>query len=151
MTSLSNKCQYAIRAIYELALRKGDGSPTPVSEIAQVQKIPPRFLELILGQLKQAGFVESRRGVQGGYLLVSDPAHVTVGQIIREIEGSTVPVECIASDGDTPCPLGQDCPFQDLWRQAHQAVSDVYDSKSFADLIESHRRRRGGFAPDYSI
>lgn len=151
MTNLSNKCQYAIRAIYELALRKGEGTPTPVSEIAQVQKIPPRFLELILGQLKQAGFVESRRGVQGGYLLVSDPAEVTVGQIIREIEGSTVPVECIASDAGTPCPLEHECPFQDLWRQAHQAVSDVYESTSFATLIANHRRRTEGFAPDYSI
>ncbi len=89
--SVSQKCQYALRAVFELASRHGD-APTSIREIAQAQAIPPKFLELILVQLRKAGFVESRRGAHGGYFLAVGPAALTVGEIIRFIDGPIAPV-----------------------------------------------------------
>ena len=88
---LSQKCQYAIRAVFQLAKEHG-GGPIKIADVAEAQAIPPRFLELILGELKQGGFTESRRGKRGGYLLARPPAQITVGDIIRFVEGPLGPV-----------------------------------------------------------
>ena len=78
---ISQKSRYALRAILELAKRKSSGH-TKIAEVARAQIIPPRFLEVILGQLKQGGFVESRRGSDGGYVLVRSPAGLTVSNVV---------------------------------------------------------------------
>ncbi|KKL10688.1 hypothetical protein LCGC14_2553300, partial [marine sediment metagenome] len=102
--NVSQKCQYALRAVFELAKRQGRG-PTTISDVAEAQAIPPRFLELILGQLRQGGFVDSRRGPRGGYLLpVTSPA-LTIGQIIEFIDGPIAPVRCVVGGPDVDCPL----------------------------------------------
>ena len=85
--NLSQKCQYAVRAVLELARRYGQG-PVAISQIAASQAIPQRFLENILNEIKPTGLIASRRGIQGGYQLAKDPAEVTVGEIIRLIDGS---------------------------------------------------------------
>jgi len=110
MMQVSQKCQYALRAVYELAKRYGQ-RPLSGAEIARVQAIPPKFLELILRELRQAGFVESRRGPQGGYLLVEDPRQLAVGQVIRQIEGPFTPVSCLESADESLCPLKGRCAF----------------------------------------
>jgi Rrf2 family cysteine metabolism transcriptional repressor len=79
---ISQKCQYALRAVFELAVRTKEG-PIKVGVIAEAQAIPTRFLEVILNQLKRGGFVESRRGNAGGYALAKSPAELTMGDIIR--------------------------------------------------------------------
>jgi len=83
---ISKRCQYALRAVFELGLRKTD-QPVKIQEIAGAQNIPPRFLEVILNQLRHAGFVDSRRGSEGGYMLAQAPEDLTVGQVIRYIQG----------------------------------------------------------------
>ena len=88
--SVSQQCQYALRALFELAKRREDG-PVAVAEVAEIQAIPARFLELIAARLKRAGFIESRRGVQGGYTLAVLPTEVSVADIIRAIDGSLAP------------------------------------------------------------
>ncbi len=147
--NLSRKCQYALRALFELAGRPGR-DPVPVGEIAKAQAVPPRFLELILAQLKQAGYVESRRGVQGGYLLAVSPDELSIGDVIRFVEGPLAPVECIAG-GETDCPLQGNCAFIGLWERARQAVADVYDNTTFHDLIEEHLAAARRHVPDYCI
>ena len=92
--NISQKCQYALRAVFELARRYGEG-PTSIREIARIQAIPPKFLELILTELRKGGFVESRRGVHGGYSLPASPRMVSAGEIIRFIDGPISPVRCI--------------------------------------------------------
>ena len=92
---VSQKCQYAIRATFELAKRHGQG-PVKISEIAETQSIPVRFLEVILNQLRQGGFVQSRRGADGGYYLIRKADELMVGDIIQFIEGPLVPVACLA-------------------------------------------------------
>ena len=149
--AISQKCQYALRAIFELARRQGQG-PTKISLVAASQAIPPRFLEVILGQLKQAGFVESKRGIDGGYFLVSSPQQLTVGQVIRFIEGPIAPVNCLGtSNNKQECPLYDNCVFVDMWERAQQAVSEVYDGTTFADLVEQAQKKDAEYVACYAI
>ena len=148
--SVSQKCQYGLRAVLELAKRRGSG-PTSVSQIAEVQAIPPRFLELILGQLRQGGFVESRRGVHGGYLLAVDPARLYVGQIIRFIDGPVAPVDCVVANKEINCPLHGNCAFMGMWTRARDVVSEVYDQTSFKDLIDEEAAAAEEYVARYCI
>ena len=147
---VSQKCQYALRAIFELAKSQGNDLLT-VGEIAQVQAIPPRFLELILRQLRQGGFVESRRGVQGGYLLAVAPDALSVGAIIRFIDGPITPVRCIAEANETKCRLYGNCAFMGVWLRARDAVAGVYDETTFQGLIEEEQASAGRYVASYSI
>ncbi|MBV8382886.1 MAG: Rrf2 family transcriptional regulator, partial [Planctomycetaceae bacterium] len=92
--SISSKCYYAIRAIYALA-EHGGPEPLKISEIAERELIPIRFLEVILGQLKGGGFVHSRRGAEGGYRLARPADQLTVGEIMRYVDGPIAPVDCV--------------------------------------------------------
>jgi len=147
---VSQKCQYAVRALFELAKRHGHG-PVKIAEIAEAQAIPMRFLEVILGQLRQAGFVESRRGKEGGYLLAVPPSLLTVGEVIRFVEGPLAPVSCLAGEVRSVCPLHGSCVFLGMWEKAGQAASAVYDGTTFQGLVDEEDRRRGTLAPSYSI
>lgn len=150
MMSLSQKCQYALRAIFELAKRRGVG-PITVGQVAAEQAIPPRFLEVILGELRKAGFVESRRGAQGGYLLRVSPGRLKVGTIIRFIDGPVGPVRCVNAEAETDCPLHGRCAFMEMWTQARDAVEQVFDTTTFEDLIETERQSSAGYTLDYCI
>jgi len=131
---ISQKCQYAIRALFELARRNGDG-PIKIGEIAQIQSIPVRFLEVILNQLRQAGFVQSRRGAEGGYFLARQPDKIMIGEIIQFMEGPLTPVACMADKDAAGCPLHENCAFIGLWKRAEKAASDVYYQTSLQDLV----------------
>jgi Rrf2 family transcriptional regulator, cysteine metabolism repressor len=135
---ISQKCQYTLRALFELAKRRGDG-PISAAEIAKAQAIPPRFMELILQGLKNTGEVESRRGNNGGYLLAALPETITVGEIIRSVDGSLAPVRCVSIRSESYCPLSGRCAFMGIWRKALDAVEKVYDSTSLKDLIDDER------------
>lgn len=145
---ISQKCQYALRATFELARRYGCG-PVKIADIAEAQAIPVRFLEQILSQLRQGGFVRSRRGNAGGYLLEKLPEALSVGEIIRFVEGSLGPVECMA--GSSGCPLDGSCVFLPMWEKAKEAMAAVYDSTTLQRLVEDEARRRGERALDYCI
>jgi len=148
---VSQKCQYALRAIFELAKRNGQG-PVKIAEIAEVQAIPPRFLEGILSQLKQAGFVSSQRGNEGGYFLTREPADLSVGDVIRFVHGSIGPVMCVLGDKeDKKCPLYGDCVFLPMWKEVQQAVLDVYNSTTFEILVERDLQKGGRYVPGYTI
>ena len=147
---LSQKCQYSIRAVFELAKRYGRG-PVKISEIAEAQAIPSRFLEVILNQLRQAGFVQSRRGAAGGYLLARHPDRIAVGEIVRFVEGPTAPVACMTDKSAEKCSLRGNCVFIGMWERAAQAVSAVYDKTSFQDLVDEDIRMQEGASVTYSI
>lgn len=148
--SLSQKCQYAVRAILELSLRHGTGV-VPTAEIARRQAIPQRFLEVILNELKPTGLVDSRRGTQGGYLLAQNPKQITVGQVIRLIDGALDPVNCAGSGQAGCCPLKENCSLMELWTEAKNAVENVYDSTSFQDLVDKERAAQTPASMDYCI
>jgi len=138
---LSRKCQYAMRAIYEITLREGDW-PVKSAEIAEAQAIPPRFLENILAQLKQGGFVDSKRGREGGYMLADRGRDVAVGEVIRFVRGSLVPVHCMTKRGEGRCEFEGDCPFHAMWERARDALAEVYDNTTFRDLIREREQEQ---------
>lgn len=135
MISISQKCQYGLRAIFELA-RLPLGKPRRISEIAEAQAIPPRFLESILNTLKQAGIVQSRRGARGGYILAVPPAELTAGKIIALLDGPIQPVKCIAGGG-ADCPLRGKCSFVGMWKKAGSAMEEVFQATTFEHLLET--------------
>jgi len=149
--SISQKCQYALRAVLELARRHGS-KPTSIREIAEAQRIPPKFLASILGQLRQGGFVLSRRGVRGGYTLVEEPAALAAGKVIRFIDGPLAPVRCVGDQGSVAdCPLHGDCALLDMWARARDAVSAVYDGTTFQDLLDARTDAVDRRAVSYTI
>lgn len=147
--NVSQKSQYALRALLELSKRRGDG-PVSSSQIASNQAIPGRFLELILGQLRRGGFVESRRGVHGGYMLAMVPGDITVGKVIEFIDGPISPVDCIKNPRKYNCRFNEGCAFMSLWRRAAEALREVYGATTFQDLLDEDTAG-GGYVPGYSI
>lgn len=148
--SLSQKCQYATRAIFELSKRYGKG-PTRTNEIADAQAVPQRFLENILNELKTTGLVESRRGMRGGYLIARNPAELTVGEVIRLIDGPLDPVKCIGEGPNATCPLQTNCSLIRLWDRAKAAVEEVYDNTTFHDLVEEDLKMNRSRPIDFAI
>jgi Rrf2 family protein len=142
---VTQKKQYALRAVFELAKRKGKG-PVKTLEIAEEQAIPLRFLEVILSQLKRKGLVVSKRGIHGGYTLNMPPDEITVGHIFRLLDDSDGSVECISCVNKQNCPFLGDCVFMGLWSSAHDAVNNVYNSTTVQHLIDTERVRL--FAPN---
>jgi Rrf2 family transcriptional regulator, cysteine metabolism repressor len=135
--NVSQKSRYALKALLELACRFGQG-PISIAEVAKAQAIPARFLEAILAQLKRGGLVASRRGNEGGYVLSRSPAEISVGEVLRVLQGPAVIIHC-ANHPIKDCPHGPDCVFAKLWETACKAVDSVYDSTSFQDLAERYR------------
>ena len=107
---VTQKCQYALRALFELAKRQGDGV-VRAADIAANQAIPKRFLEVILHQLRQGGFVDSQRGKEGGFYLGRPAEAITVGEIIRFIDGPINPVDCQLGKPHFHCDLKGSCVF----------------------------------------
>ena len=144
---ISQKCRYALRAIFELASRdKADVTKT--SEIAAAQAISPRFLENILVELKQAGFVTSKRGNEGGYMLAMSASELTVGEVIALIQGQQkLNFERSASE----VLRNGDYAFSMLWSRLNNAISDVYDNTTFADLVEEESKENKNYVPNYII
>jgi len=140
--NISVKGDYALHAIFDLAQQKL-GEPIKIAAIAKRQKIPQKFLELILAGLKQGGFVESRRGAEGGYLLARPPEAITVGEVLRYVEGGKT-----AKSARKPSAAD---PFADTWRRVDQAVSDLIDQTTFAELARAWRERQSKYVPNWEI
>jgi len=138
----SVKGEYALQAILDLASQR-TGEPVRIADIAARQKIPQKFLELILASLKQGGFVESRRGAEGGYLLARAPESLTVGEVIRHIDG--------AAQARGRSRRKQETPFTDMWNQVEQAVSSVVDKTTFADLLRGWQEKQNRYVMNWEI
>jgi Rrf2 family protein len=148
--SVSSKCYYAIRAIYALAEHPGP-EPMKIAEIAEQELIPIRFLEVILSQLKGGGFVQSRRGAEGGYRLARPAEELTVGEIMRYVDGPIAPVDCVSQSRPKECEFHGECHFFGFWGRVRQAISSVVDQTTFADLIQESRERKRGYVGDWVI
>ena len=135
---LTQRNQYALRAIVELAKRVGAG-PVKVSEIAEAQAIPRRFLEVILGQLKGSGLVTAKRGYHGGYILLREPNQITVGTVIRFLQGEPDPKDCQNCVFKLQCPTDRECAFASLWNRVNDAVFTIFDETTIQDLLEDER------------
>jgi Rrf2 family protein len=136
--------------LLELAKRSGQ-APVRSGEIAARQAIPPRFLENILNELKTAGLVEARRGAQGGFILACKPEDLTVGRVIRLVDGSLDPVRCTKGSNRCNCPLKDRCSLLQLWEEAKAAVEAVYDRATFAELARRDKAADDREKFDYCI
>jgi Rrf2 family protein len=144
---ISNKCYYALKAMLELALHTGS-NPVTIGEIARAQRMPVRFLEAILRQLKQAGLADSVRGKDGGYFLAKPARQIKVGAVIRIFEG---PLFAGSAGGFPKEKSGAQDVFATVWREAEEALAEVYDNVTFADLAEKERGRQMDGVATYSI
>jgi Rrf2 family protein len=132
---ITQKNQYAIRAIFELAKRRNQG-PTKINEIAQAQKIPTRFLEIILNQLKHGGLLESKRGFYGGYSLIRSPDEITVGEILRLMDKSSESLYHITGITSNDSRFESNGVFLSMWTKAHKALVDVLDNTTIQNLLD---------------
>lgn len=136
---ITQKNQYALRAIVELAKRMGAG-PIKISQIAEAQSIPMRFLEVILSQLKGSGLIESKRGYTGGYYLLCPPEDITVGHVIRFMQtGQPAAGECHKCVTESECPFDSECAFANMWERVNRAVFEIFDETTIKDLLENER------------
>src|ERR1700736_5340516 len=120
--NISVKGEYALQAIFDLAANSGT-DPVKIAEIARRQNIPQKFLELILASLKQGGFVESRRGAEGGYRLTKTAHQISIGEVLRFVE-----------EGKRTQRKAPDV-FGDLWKRVDASVSVILDRTTFAELV----------------
>lgn len=147
---VAKRTRYALRAIFELA-KSHNGGVVKIADIAEAQAIPCRFLEVILSQLKQGGFVNSKRGIEGGYFLLRSPAKLTVGEVVRFMQGPVRAVSCFVKNSRDSCPLFGHCVFLPMWEKVHEAIAGVYDTTTFQGLVDQERDKREKQAPSYSI
>jgi Rrf2 family cysteine metabolism transcriptional repressor len=136
---ISAKGEYAIKALLDLALQRERGL-IPIQEIATRQAIPQRYLEQVLLSLKRAGLLTSKRGSMGGYHLTRDPEEITVGAVLRAVEGTRATFQANAS-----------ADLADLWLEISEAVSKVVDRVTFGELVSRARERRSRARPMYHI
>lgn len=130
---ISTKGRYALRLMLDIALNDAK-TPVRIKDIAERQQISDKYLEQIVSSLNKAGFVKSLRGPQGGYRLTKKPEEYTVGMILRLIEGSLAPVACLDDDINN-CTRADKCPTLILWEKLYDAISEVVDNITLADLI----------------
>ena len=126
------KSRYALRMMIELA-RHPQTQCIPLKYIAEKQNISLKYLEQIIVPLSRAGLVRSERGSQGGYRLALEPSRCTAGQVLRAIEGSLAPVECLDPAGKT-CEFREQCPSVEFWRGMGECLEGYADSVTLQDL-----------------
>jgi Rrf2 family cysteine metabolism transcriptional repressor len=138
--NISSKGRYALQAIFDLASQNTD-EPVKIATIAERQGIPQKFLELILSSLKQGGFVQSQRGAGGGYHLTRRPEAITVGEVLRFVDGS--PQKKKDPKRETP--------FSDLWRTVDKSVAGIVDGANFASLVRHWAEKQKTYVHDWDI
>lgn len=140
---LSTKGRYGLRAFIDLASCKEDG-PVSISSISARQDISERYLEQLMAKLKKAGLVRSVRGAGGGYMAAKDPGEVSVGDVLRALEGSLEPVVCAAYQEEGVCAVKDSCVTKYVWKRINDSVIETVDSIMIDTLVEKSRECRGG-------
>jgi Rrf2 family cysteine metabolism transcriptional repressor len=142
----SKKSEYGLRALIELTINYGH--PITRQQIGERQNVPVVFLEQILLSLKHAGLLASTRGAQGGYALIKPPSKVTLGQVIRILDGPLAPIACVSKTAyrkcvDCPYTKKAYCPLQHVMGGVRNAIADILDNYSLEDFISGmHGSRR---------
>lgn len=144
---ISTKGRYALRVMLDLAVNN-TGEYIKVKQIAGRQGLSEKYLEQIIAVLNKAGYVKSTRGAQGGYRLAKEPGYYTVGMILRLTEGSLAPVACLEED-NSECERCDNCETLGVWKELQQAINNVVDGITLADLVERQQKRLEG--RNYSI
>lgn len=151
MKTLSKKGKYALRALYHLAREHGRG-PVLIATLSKQESIPHKFLELILLHLKNNGLVDSKKGRNGGYYLSRKPEQVTIGSIIRLIDGPLAPLPCASETAYRKCEECVDehiCGTRIVMRRVRDAMAEILDRTTLADVCnEVNSRQKGPDVPE---
>ena len=140
---LSTKSRYSVTALYELALRYGEGVVS-LKSIAQSQGLSENYLEQLMVPLRKAGIVQSVRGAQGGYLLAKKPVEITIGEIITTVEGPITLVDCLLETPESekqPCRKAGKCVTRGVWGKLAESINGVLDSITLYDLCHSSAQK----------
>lgn len=138
---ISTKGRYALRLMLDLALNN-TGEYITIKSIAARQEISEKYLEQIITLLSRAKYVKSTRGAQGGYMLAKSPEEYTVGMILRLTEGSLSPVACLDEEVNE-CTRSAECVTLDIWKDIKEAVNNVVDNITLADLVVKQKAKVG--------
>jgi len=150
MRTISKRTQYGLKAVLALGRRYGEG-PVLIATLADTERIPLKFLEVILLALKGQGLLDSKKGKHGGYQLSRPPSTITVGSLVRMLEGPLAPLPCASELAFQPCEECGDvesCGTRIIMRQVRDAVADVLDRTTLADLIRRSDAARAATSPE---
>ncbi|MDN3511330.1 MAG: Rrf2 family transcriptional regulator [Candidatus Jettenia sp. CY-1] len=132
---LSKKSDYALRAMIYLAMNYQRGT-LQIKEISTKERIPQKFLENILLTLRKVGILNSKMGLKGGYELARSPDLITLGEVIRALDGAIAPVNCVSKMAYKPCSEEVNCVIRSVMMDIRNAIADVLDTMTFADMCK---------------
>lgn len=132
---LSMRARYGIHAMFYLAQHAGE-PPQPLKTIAETEGIPEPYLEQLMSPLRKQGLVTSSRGAQGGYTLSDAPGNISIGSVLRALEGSLVPVSCLENDG--ACGKTCDCASRLVWRRLQLSIEQAMDAMTLQDMLDDY-------------
>ena len=147
---ITYKGDYALKAVLDLARHYGK-EPVTIHDIAKSIDAPVKFLEQVLLDLKKGGFIESRRGKIGGYLLSREPGKITVGEVIRFMDGPIEPISCTSDEHYQGCKDLACCIFRDVWKVVGDAISGVVDTLTFEELVLRYKEKNASENYEYII
>lgn len=137
---ISKKGEYALKALVELAINYDKGEViTLINEIAERENIPPKYLEQILLNLKNAGILVSKRGVGGGYSLSRSPENISLGEVIRVVDGPIAPLNCVSTSAHISCPDELSCGLYSVMLDVRNAIANIVDNISLKDIAKRTR------------
>ncbi len=132
---VSSKGEYALRAL--LVLGQNQGKVMSIQEIAEKTLVTIHYLEQLLLQLKKLGYLQSKRGAKGGYLLYKATSEINIGEVIRDLEGPLSPMGCASITKYEPCPLEEGCQLKPLWSLVRDTIAYVLERTTLEDLLEN--------------
>lgn len=142
MTSmkLSTKGRYGLRAVLDLAVHTKDEA-VALSQVAERQGISINYLEQLIAKLKKSGIVLGIRGAQGGYLLARPAEEISIGEILRALEGDLNPVDCSeVTNSDNPCSQSDSCVTKYVWKRISDSINDAVDGIMLSELVEESKK-----------
>lgn len=137
---ISTKGRYGLKAMLDLAVHNTDGQVS-LKSIADREGLSENYLEQLFAALKKAGIVKSIRGSQGGYTLAAKPDEISVGSILRALEGSLAPVECVSETNPSLCCRQENCITKGIWEKIRNSINDVIDSTTLENLVEDYHKQ----------
>lgn len=136
---LSTKGRYGLRALIDLA-QYSEEEPVSITNISDRQGISERYLEQLMSMMKKAGLVKSIRGAGGGYVLAKDLEEISVGDVLRALEGNLEPVECSGLHPEDGCKAADSCVTKYVWQRINDSINQTVDEMKVAQLVEESRK-----------
>lgn len=138
---LSTKGRYGLRALIDLAVHSQGGTPVSIMSISARQDLSERYLEQLMAMLKKAGIVRSIRGAGGGYVLARDAGDISVGDVLRALEGKLDPVDCAGLDPGGECRAADSCVTKYVWKRINESINRTVDEIRLDQLVAESRKK----------